>query len=56
MNADLLYEKLKDAIAMFGLSWDEKHLIGIRISGNQLCFEHGRTEIRIIIPVMYANP
>jgi hypothetical protein len=56
MNADLLYEKLKDAIAMFGLSWDEKHLIRVCICGNQLCFEYGNTEIRMTIPVMYANP
>ncbi len=55
MNADLLYEKLKDAIAMFGLNWDEKHLIRVRISGNTLCFEHSGTEIRMTIPVVYAD-
>jgi hypothetical protein len=56
MDADQFYEKFKDAIVWFGLGWNEKHLIRVRISGNQLCFEHGGTEIRMTIPVMYANP
>ena len=55
MNADFFYEKLRDAIVWFGLGWDEKHLIRVRISGNQLCFEHNNTEIRMTIPVMYVD-
>lgn len=55
MDAEVLYENLKNAIVWFGLSWDEKHLIRVRISGDTLCFEHGGTEIRTTIPMTYAE-
>ena len=55
MNAEVLYENLKNAVAWFGLTWGEKHLIRVRISGNTLCFEHSGTEIRMTIPVVYAD-
>lgn len=51
MNAELFYEKFKDAVNWFGLSWGEKHFIQVRICGNTLCFEHDGTEIRMTIPV-----
>jgi len=55
MNADFFYEKFKDAVVWFGLGWGQKNLIRVRISGNQLCFEHDGTELRITIPVVYAD-
>ena len=55
MDAETFYENFKNAVAWFGLSWGEKHLIRVRISGNTLCFEHGGVEIRTTIPVTYAD-
>lgn len=55
MNAEFFYEKFKDAVNWFGLNWGEKHFIKVRIDGNALCFEHDGTEIRMSIPVKYAD-
>ncbi len=55
MTAETFYENFKNAVVWFGLSWGEKHLIRVRISGNTLCFEHGGSEIRTTIPVTYAD-
>lgn len=55
MNADFFYDKFKDAVNWFGLSWGEKHLIQVRICGNALCFEYGGNEIRMTIPGKYAD-
>jgi hypothetical protein len=55
MNADIFYDKFREAVNFFGLSWGEKHYIRVRVSENQLCFEHDGTEIRVTIPVMYAD-
>ncbi len=55
MNADFFYDKFKEAVNFFGLSWGEKHFILVRVSGDQLCFKHDGTEIRITIPTIYAD-
>lgn len=50
MNAEQLYQEMKDALDYFGLSFHEKDKMVVTIEGNQIVFSYNNRSISVTIP------
>ena len=56
MNAQELYEELKDAANYFGVGFVGMKEINITLEGNRLRFSHSEREILIVVPKQGDKP
>ena len=50
MNAEELYQEMKDALAYFGLSFHSKDHVTVSIDGNKLVFAYNNRYVVVTIP------
>lgn len=50
MNAEQLYQEMKDALDYFGLSFHSKDHVVVTIEGNKLIFSYNNRSVAVTIP------